>query len=105
MDSVRFLAGIFYTIWSILGIVLLIASIALIGFMTEAKSFLQNSSLDMMGNGREQGGGQGTQQTSAGYWDQKCLNSVVGEQEASRIAQSGKVTPEESQTIQQCYRR
>lgn len=111
MDVVRFLAGTFFIIWSIVGIVALIGSIMFIGFMASASSFLESSPLGMLAGqgefpmeGAEQiktPGGENAPSRIAGI-DTRCALRILGEQRSREILSGQTPTPQEQEQLQQC---
>ncbi|MBI4150259.1 hypothetical protein HY488_02545 [Candidatus Woesearchaeota archaeon] len=121
MDIVRFLAGVFFVVWSIVGIMALIGSILFIGFMSQASSFFESSPFAAMGGGGEFGGfgpgGESVGVKAGGVapresmprsgqqsFDAACASRVLGEKRATELAKMQNPTPQEVQLLQECYR-
>lgn len=127
MDTIRVLAGIFFVVWSIVGIVMLIGSILLIGFIATASSALSNSPLMMLAGGELGGSGYGGKSTAlpqgaseaapmkeGGKYQPPpltdpaiqaqiaCATKLVGKERAMEIYYNYNPTPEESKLLEQC---
>src|SRR3989338_8422575 len=109
MDVVRFLAGLFFAIWSIVGIVAfiggIIGMIAMAGFATKASSFMGNMSALGEGMNKENQGmypSDGMNQIQDSQ-EVNCAIKVLGKERVQQITQGQKPTPEEESKIRsQC---
>ena len=98
MDMVRFFAGAFFVIWSIIGVVVLIGSIFVIGFAAYASSLLKNVPLEsaVQGlSGQRMEGMPNSQQI-------ECVTNLLGKERTQEILRTRSTTAEEDELLKQC---